>query len=248
MKKVLSLLMVALMVISICSCDSNSKKNNRDDDEDENENENDLIESSDVSKDNITDDEDNITEVTEVTEAVLRSYKTAPASDFEYEEEGNGIKINKYIGDDTIVVIPDEIDGKPVTQLKPYIFSNDSTVRGVKIPNTVKELKFTFVNNKNVQAIICEGIEIAGEYTFMNCAELNTLVLGENLKELGVYCIAACQKLEEVYISPNVTVITTTGGSSRAIFYGCPNLTVIGEAGSTIETYVKENGYNFREK
>ncbi len=241
MKKILSLLMVALMLISICSCDSKSKKSKRDNDDDD---DTDASVSTDIWGDENDDNDINSENITEITEAILRSYKTAPASDFEYEAVRDGIKITKYIGKDKIVVIPEEIDGEPVIELKSYLFANDSTVRGVFIPNTVKELANTFINNKSIEAVICEGVEVLGDNVIFNCSNLKTLILGDNLKELGSFCIALCKSLEEVYISPNVTVIT----GPDEIFYGCPNLTVICEEGSAIETYVKENGYKYKVK
>lgn len=47
----------------------------------------------------------------------ITTYATGTYDYFEYENYGNYIEITKYTGSDTEVVIPDNIDGIPVTAL-----------------------------------------------------------------------------------------------------------------------------------
>ena len=44
----------------------------------------------------------------------LMSHDETPAEDFEFNDSTDNIIIEKYVGKDPIVVIPDEIDGKKV--------------------------------------------------------------------------------------------------------------------------------------
>ncbi len=182
-----------------------------------------------------------------ITEELVRNYPVAPASDFEYEQDGEGIKITDYIGDDVVVVIPEQIEGKPVIALHSYLFANKSPVKGVLVPNSVKMLKYTFINNDDIQVVICEGVENLSNAVATNCASLHTLVLGDALSEMGEFSIAGCPKLTEVYISAKVTNIAQNY-SSYDVFMECPMVTIKGEKGSYIETYAKENGLKFEEK
>lgn len=182
-----------------------------------------------------------------ITEETVRKYKAASESDFEYEDEKEGIKITKYVGNDTIVVIPEKIAGKPVVALKTYLFANESPVKGVFVPNSVKKLKYTFINNDDIQVVICEGVEELSDAVAMNCASLHTLVLGDELSEMGEYSIAVCPKLTEVYISSKVTNIAQNY-DSYDVFSDCPIITIKGEKGSYIETYTKDNGLKFEAK
>lgn len=53
----------------------------------------------------------------EITMDDLMSHDETPAEDFEFNDSTDNIIIEKYVGKDPIVVIPDEIDGKKVLDL-----------------------------------------------------------------------------------------------------------------------------------
>ena len=104
-----------------------------------------------------------------ITEEMLRNHAVAPAEDFTYDVEDDGIKIRSYTGSDTVVVIPAEIEGKPVTALYNYVFGNNSPVRAVLIPESVKEIEEVFINNETVELVICEGATRTLGLTFGFC-------------------------------------------------------------------------------
>ena len=233
MKKLVCILLVVMLVVCCVACGESESST-------QNGGSNSVQGTDDSSKNNATE------EISEVTEAIVRAYKTAPASDFEYEVDGDGIKINKYVGSDSIVVIPDKIDGKPVTQLKSYLFANESSVKGVLIPNTVSTLIYTFTNNKDIQVVICEDVERIQDFTFANCPQLRTLENGTKLVELGQNSISVCPKLEELTIPSTLTNISDSVGWS--VFYSCANLTIVGEGGSYIESFCNVNNIPFKSK
>ena len=95
-----------------------------------------------------------------ITEEMLRNHAVAPAEDFTYDVEDDGIKIRSYTASDTVVVIPEEIEGKPVTGFYDYVFANNNPVRAVLIPESVKELEEVFTNTESVELVICEGVTV----------------------------------------------------------------------------------------
>ena len=177
-----------------------------------------------------------------ITEEMVRSHAVAPAADFVYDITDNGVKIGGYNGSDTIVVIPEEIEGKPVTEFYDFVFANDSPVRAVLIPESVKTLGQVFINSEKIELVICEGVTKLAGLTFGNCSNLRNVVLGEDLQEIvGLGAFADCPKLEEVHFTNNLTQI-----ESEYTFDGCENLTIYAPTGSYAETFANENNIPFK--
>ena len=182
---------------------------------------------------------------TPITEEMLRSYPETPASDFEYDEWPDSVTIKKYIGSDLVVVVPKEINGKPVTEVYSYLFANKSEVRAARFPDTIDEVTIPFGNNKHVELVIFEGTKkISGEGAFVGCSSLHTVIFDKDLEELGAMAFSMCG-VTKVYIPASLTSIDPSIADS--LFYGhSDDLVIYGEAGSYIETYAKEQGIPFQ--
>ena len=100
----------------------------------------------------------------EITMDDLMSHDETPAEDFELIDNSDEIVIQKYIGKDPIMVIPDEINGKKVVSLGTYALANDKNIVAIKIGNNIKDL---------------------GEGVFGNCENLRYVVLGDSVKTIG---------------------------------------------------------------
>ena len=100
----------------------------------------------------------------EITMDDLMSHDETPAEDFEFNDGTDEIVIDKYIGKDPIMVIPDEINGKKVVSLGTYALANDKNIVAIKIGNNIKDL---------------------GEGVFGNCENLRYVVLGDSVKTIG---------------------------------------------------------------
>ena len=182
--------------------------------------------------------------VGELTEEVLRNYPVTPVSDFEYETCEGGIRITNYIGTNDIVVIPETIDGQSVVEVAAYIFANDSIVRSILLPKSVKALgKNMFINNKNLEIVIAEGVESLGDSSFSNCANIKLIMLGDNLRIIEEYAFAGCVSLEKLMIPETVTEMSDD--AQNTAFFRSKNLTIYGKAGSYIETVANEQGIPF---
>ena len=75
-------------------------------------------------------------------------------NDFLYREDGNFVTIIGYTGNDRNVIVPDNINNKPVKIIFEYAFRDNRYIESVSIPNTVDEIgAFAFtgcINIKNV--------------------------------------------------------------------------------------------------
>lgn len=237
MKKLLALAIAAMMVVMMCGCAGKDDKGNTGVNNDGTG----TVSSSDSAADSAE------TDVSVVTEERLRSHKTSPVSDFEYEIKGDEAEIIRYKGNDAIVVVPDTIEGKKVTKLSwtfATTYSTQCYVKGVYIPNSVKELVYAFGNNQYIQMVICEGVETLSGSCFLGCKSLRKIFFTDSLSEVDCLSIGVCPELEEMYIGPNVKQIEVLDGSAF-ICSSCPKLTIKGKSGSFIESYAKSEGINF---
>ena len=108
---------------------------------------------------------------------------------------GEGVTIRQYIGNKKDIVVPDTIEGLPVTEIdsgafsptyadryNPYINSLCAEIESVTLPDTVRIIgKNAFENCKKLQYInMPEELERINEKAFLNCSSLNELDLSNN--------------------------------------------------------------------
>ena len=95
-----------------------------------------------------------------------------------------GVVIKKYTGQDKVVQIPDEIDGKPVTTIDISAFEGSNVVE-VYVP---------------------DGVVIIEDRAFAYCEELETVHLPEGELLLGRFSFTGCPKLKELRLTENVWI------------------------------------------
>lgn len=64
----------------------------------------------------------------------------APAADFTYEKTADGIKLTSYTGSADVLILPDTIDGLPVTALGDALFKGNTTLTALSIPDSVQSV------------------------------------------------------------------------------------------------------------
>ena len=157
----------------------------------------------------------------------------SPVSDFQYEtNEESGITITDYLGTDTDIVIPAEIDGKTVTQIGPEAFAYNEDIVSVKMPDSITAIKyeafyactslFSVSLSPNLESIedaafsccarlsdikLPPSLNYIGYSVFMNCTELSKIVLPEALTYLGVQSFQGCTSLKYIKIPAKITEI-----------------------------------------
>ena len=118
-------------------------------------------------------------------------------SEFVYGSDGVSVKINAFIGSSIDVVIPQSIDGLPVTMIGDKAFSR-SNIKSVIIP---------------------EGVTYIGVEAFDSCRSLTSVSIPSTLSEIAENCFSGCQKLKTVL---GLEHITTFG---NWCFHWCRSLT-----------------------
>ena len=236
MKKLIAIMAVMAVMLSFAACgDENDSNSNA-----ENTTASTAADTADGNENN-NDDETPVTDNTEITEDDVRNHAETPASDFEYVDHGDNVSIKAYNGSDPIVVIPEQIDGKDVVGITDGPFTNDSFVKGISLPSTIKELDGTFGNNKSLQVVLASGVETVGQATFNCNSSLKYVDLGDDLKEFtGDNFFQA--SLEKIYIPAGVENLDTVFFSDEDA------VTIVGATGSYAETFANELGIKFEAK
>lgn len=168
--------------------------------------------------------------------------------EFNYEELSDGtLSIWFFEADEShkTIEIPEEIDGKKVSEIGDSLFEGDEDVEKVILPESVTTIlpdAFRFATSLK-ELEINGAVESVGAKAIYGCNELKTLKFPEGLKTLSSVSIAYCEKLADVYLPS--TVESVESGN----FTLCADpLTIHVPAGSMTETVVKEaiaeNEYN----
>ncbi|WP_418374011.1 leucine-rich repeat protein [Agathobacter sp.] len=173
----------------------------------------------------------------DITMDDLKNHEETPAEDFKYRDKSNGeAVIKEYTGDDPIVVIPNEIDGKKVVDFG-KIFTNNKDIVAVRVGDNVENIK---------------------EGAFGNCDNLKYIVFGKNVKTIEDGLLGG-KKFEQVEFNDGIEQI---GSSKNGLIllnsievkipesvkemYLYKAKTLIVKSGSYAESYAKENNMDYR--
>lgn len=201
-KKIILLTTVTVMAMALVACGGSSDKKNKDNttvSQDE--------ELGDVEEDTPDTEEKVVdSEVKHVTLDELMEYPETKAEDFDMNNCGDYIEIWEYLGSDSIVVIPKEIEGISDIRIKNF-YSENKNITAVRIPGNVKlEGDNLFSLKKELEiAVFEEGITKIPNYTFSECSKLKTVLLPESIEEIGATVFAGATELSEVKIPDKVT-------------------------------------------
>ena len=97
--------------------------------------------------------------------------------DFHYNKTPFGVIITEYIGHDTKVNIPKEIDGTKVTLIGECAFAADETVKEIIVP---------------------KGVRIIGHYAFSECKNLVKITLPESIRIIFSDVFDECYSLKKI--------------------------------------------------
>lgn len=117
-------------------------------------------------------------------------YKTPAGSDFQTKENDDGtLTVMLYLGKDTALKIPTEIDGKKVTKIGNSAFKG-SILQGIKLPDTVTEIDSLAFHSCSslVEVELNEGLVTIGNAAFFNCVSLYEIDFPSTLESIGDNC------------------------------------------------------------
>ncbi len=111
---------------------------------------------------------------------------TVYAEDIGYTVINGRATITGLSGEPEILVIPSELGGAPVTEIRDNAFYKCSSLREITLP---------------------EGLKKMGHHCFYECTSLEKIVIPDSVSETGMGCFEGCSSLEEIILPENLTIL-----------------------------------------
>lgn len=132
---------------------------------------------------------------------------TAVQGEFGFETFDDGtVGITEYRGEGGDVVIPSEIDSKPVTVLADELFWYMENITSVTLPDT---------------------LEYIGARVFQNCTALTEITIPDSVAEIGDACFYECSALSKINVPANLVYVGAFAFDNTAWitqFDGCTSI------------------------
>ena len=121
--------------------------------------------------------------------------------DYKYSIVNNSVTIDSYTGSDSVVIVPDNIDGYDVTEIGGSAFAGCTNVKEIKLPETLETIGYyAFGSCTGLESIkIPSKVKTIGREAFEYCSSLKEINLPESIETLGSKFIRRTQ-IEEIQI------------------------------------------------
>ena len=181
-------------------------------------------------------------------EAAFATTPAAPAADLTYTAEDGVVTVTGYTGSEVVVVIPDTLDGMPVTAIGEGAFAGMNSLKAVALPDSVQTVGFgAFAGCVALTTLRTPVYTVDADRAYFGALfgatthaangssvprGLTTLILtgGEEIPDYAFY---GCTSLVAVSLPDSLTSIGNFG------FYGCESLAYV-DAGDSPLTLVGE--------
>ena len=163
--------------------------------------------------------------------------------DLTYEITSKGVRITDCDESATSVIIPETIEGYPVTSIGAYAFSGCEDLISVIIPDGVTSIvHYAFYDCRSLEHIIIpESVTLIDGYAFCNCKSLQSITIPGGVTAIEPGTFKNCTDLDSIIIPESVTLI------GDGAFEGCEKVKIHGVKGSTVETYANAKSIPFVE-
>ncbi len=140
--------------------------------------------------------------------------------DWEWTEREDGTaSISGYMGNDMQVEVPSMLDEREVTQIGDDVFSYNTAITSIVIPNTVKVIRsgaFSGCSSLS-QITLSESLESIGEEAFRGSG-IKEVRIPDSVTSIGERVFYYCENLENVVLPGGLKII------AEGMFTGCNSL------------------------
>ncbi|MCP5522339.1 MAG: leucine-rich repeat domain-containing protein [Verrucomicrobiales bacterium] len=143
--------------------------------------------------------------------------------DFLYRLSGEHATITGYQGSGTEVVIPESIEGYPVTEIGDWAFWQCESLTNLFIPGFVTRIgvgSFKACTGL-VRVTLRAGLKTIGDSVFSDCTKLGSMTIPDTATSLGKGAFEACTSLTSVWMAAGIRTI------EPGTFAGCSSLTSV---------------------
>ncbi len=116
---------------------------------------------------------------------------TVTAGDFKYSLFQNRLIITRYTGRDKHVIVPETLDGYPVSMIGRNAFRNKAEMVSITLPETITGL---------------------GDRAFYGCAGLTEIILPDRIVFIGDQAFSGCTSLTDIHVDKNNREFTGING------------------------------------
>lgn len=125
---------------------------------------------------------------------------------FEFAVEGQEVSLTSYLGEDDEVIVPDILDGMPVTAIAENAFLENKIIRHITLPDTVISIgRSAFEDMTALTGItLPPKLTRIGDYAFKGCEALEEITLPLLLESIGYAAFQRCTSIRKVEIPERV--------------------------------------------
>ncbi len=142
--------------------------------------------------------------------------------DYIFYNDNGSYYLLGYIGTDTDLVLPDDINGNSYS-IYGWAFLYCSSLTSINIPGSVTSIgDAAFYGCSSLTSItIPDGVTSIGDAAFRNCSSLTSINIPDSVISIGNNAFINCSSLTSINIPDGVTLI------GNWAFFGCSSLTSI---------------------
>jgi len=159
--------------------------------------------------------ENNTTTTTNSSEVTEKNFKDFPETDkkyFSYNDWNEGIVIEGCSSEEKVVVVPKEINGKPVLAIGERGLANMQNCEAVVLPDTVRVIsKSAFTVDKVMKFVyLGTSLEKIDDLAFNGCSKLEFVEFPEGLESIGKLTFSHNVAIKYIKIPSSVTELPNT--------------------------------------